>query len=261
MRGQPPPPPVARAFPSTGDRRESRSPPRERGTDAAFFKPAGAAADAGGVCISRRARRLAIAGVLWTLVVFWILGAVVPPRRPASSSLASIRVERGGVPRKVPARPSTQDIALFDHVVAVLAGLGADVRCSSVGPWRAYTTTAPLLTVTLGPAICSELTRLAHDDLPVWRDESPDALAWSVATVAHESMHVSGIRNEAVAECYGMQRIRVVAAGLGRTAHEGRYLATLFWKHWYPWIPPGYRSRECRNGGSLDLHPRSDVWP
>jgi hypothetical protein len=224
------------------------------------FKPCRAAADAGGVG-TRRVRRLAIAGALWTLVVFCIVGMVTASRRPVSSRLASIRVERGRVPSHVPARSSTQDIALFDHVVAVLAGLGADVRCSSIAPWRAYTITAPLPTVTLGPAICSELTRLAHDDLAVWRDESPDALAWSVATLAHESMHVAGIRNEAIAECYGMQRIRAAAVGLGRTAHEGRYLATLFWRHWYPWIPPGYRSRACRNGGRLDLRPRSDLWP
>jgi hypothetical protein len=210
--------------------------------------------------MTRRVRRLTIAGTLWTLVVFWILGATVPSHRRASSSLASIRVERGRVPAEVPRGSSTQDIALFDHVVAVLAGLGADVRCSSVGPWRGYTT-LPLPTVTLGPAICSELTRLAHDDLPVWRDKSPDALAWSVETLAHESMHVSGIRDEAKAECYGMQRIRVAALGLGRTAHEGRYLATLYWRHWYPWITPSYRSQECRNGGRLDLHPASDVWP
>jgi hypothetical protein len=203
-------------------------------------------------------RRLTIAGALWTLVVFCILGMVTASRRPVSSSLASIRLERGRISAEVPARSSTQDIALFDRVVAVLAGWGADVRCASIAPWRAYTTR---WTVTLGPAICSELTRLAHDRLPVWRDESPDALAWSVATLAHESMHVSGIRNEAIAECYGMQRIRATAVGLGRTAHEGRYLATLFWRHWYSWLPPGYRSRECRKGGPLDLHPRSEVWP
>ena len=193
-------------------------------------------------------------------MVLWILGAVVPRPR-ASSSLASIRVEHGRVPAKVPAGSSSaQDIALFGHVVAVLAGQGVDVRCSSVGPWRAYTTLVPLPTVTLGPAICSELTRLAHDDLPVWRDESPDALAWSVETLAHELMHVSGIRNEAKAECYGMQTIPAVAVALGRTAKEGRYLATLYWRHWYPWIVRSYRSRQCRNGGRLDLR-ASDVWP
>jgi hypothetical protein len=210
--------------------------------------------------MTRRVRRLATAGILWTLVVFCIVGMVTASRRPVSSSLTSIRVERGRMPAEVPARSSTQDIALFGHVVAVLAGLGADVRCSSVGPWRGYTT-VPLPTVTLGPAICSELTRLAHDDHPVWRDEWPDALAWSVETLAHESMHVSGIRDEAKAECYGMQRIPIAAAGLGRTADEGRYLATLYWRHWYPWITPSYRSQECRNGGRLDLHPASDVWP
>jgi hypothetical protein len=212
------------------------------------------------VRISRRRRRLAIAGILWTLVVLWIFGAVVPRPR-ASSSLAAIRFEPGRVPAKVPARSSAQDIALFNHVVAVLAGRGADVRCSSWSTWRAYTTFVAVPTVTLGRGICSELTRLADDDLPVWRDESPDALAWSVETLAHESMHVLGIRSEAEAECYGMQTVRAAAVGLGRTAKEGRYLATLYWRHWYPWVGPGYRWSECRNGGRLDLRSASDLWP
>jgi hypothetical protein len=224
------------------------------------FKAAGATADAGRVGISRRVRRLAIAGILWTLVVLWILGAVVP-RRQNSSSLTSIRFEHGRVPAKAPAGSSAQDIALFDHVVAVLAGRGVDVRCSSWSTWRAYTTFVPVPSVTLGRGICSELTRLAHDDLSVWRNEWPDALAWSVETLAHESMHVAGIPNEAKAECYGMQAIRAAADGFGRTAKEGRYLATLYWRHWYPWVAPAYRSRECRNGGRLDLRRATDVWP
>ena len=58
-----------------------------------------------------------------------------------------------------------------------------------------------------------------------------------------------------------MQTIRAAAIALGRTAREGRFLANLYWNRWYRWNPGSYRSRECRNGGALDLRPQSDVWP
>jgi hypothetical protein len=97
--------------------------------------------------------------------------------------------------------------------------------------------------------------------VPVWSASSPEALAWSVQALAHESVHVSGFLNEAAAECYGMQRIVDLASRLGRTSSEGRYLSELFWKGFYPWDRPTYRSVECRNGGALDLRPQAKIWP
>jgi hypothetical protein len=159
------------------------------------------------------------------------------------------------------------------HVVAVLAGVGANVRCWSTAdwrrqaqaalrqPWRAYTFGAPVLTVNLAPALCAELTRLAGLRVPIWRAEFPDALALAVGTLAHESMHVSGVRDEATAECEGMQKIAKAAVLLGRPPAEARYLEVLYARHWYPWWPPRYRSPECHDGGRLDLRPVGNVWP
>jgi hypothetical protein len=105
-----------------------------------------------------------------------------------------------------------------------------------LGPWRAYTSDDPYLAVDLSPNICAELRALVERKGRVRSDPAPDALAWAVAAVAHESVHVSGIA-------------------------EGRYLATLYWKHWYPWNRPPYRSRECRNRRALDLRPATASWP
>jgi hypothetical protein len=78
----------------------------------------------------------------------------------------------------------------------------------------------------------------------------------------HEAQHVRGVRDEAIAECNGMQAIDTAARALGRTGEEGRYLASLYWKSSYPKLEdPAYHSAECRDGGRLDLHPQSDVWP
>jgi hypothetical protein len=82
-----------------------------------------------------------------------------------------------------------------------------------------------------------------------------------VQSVAHESMHVAGIRDEAKAECYGMQRLRRAAVPLGLTPAEGSFLARLYWRDWYPRSEGAYRSGECRDGGLLDLRPGSHIWP
>lgn len=130
-----------------------------------------------------------------------------------------------------------------------------------LGAWRGYTSYVPVVSVHVSPEICSELTRLGRLAEPVWEDGERDALAWSVSALAHESVHVRGEPDEAKADCYGMQSIRRTALELGRSAEEGQYLAERYWKRWYRWSKPPYHSRECRNGGRLDLRPRTDVWP
>jgi hypothetical protein len=105
------------------------------------------------------------------------------------------------------------------------------------------------------------LAKLVRNGAPVWHDASPDALSWSVETLAHEAQHVAGVVSEAEAECYGMQTTPRAALLLGRTAEEGRYLAAVYLKHWYARLKPPYSSSDCRNGGPLDLHSDSDVWP
>ena len=170
---------------------------------------------------------------------------------------------------------------LLEQVVAGLSHRRANVRCWStagwkqeaeewarrwpqlgpLGHWRGYTVPGPRPSVNLSPSICTELIKLADRPQPVWEDEWPDALAWSAAMLAHEAQHVSGIRDEVRAECYGMQSIQAAAVALGRTPQEGQYLAALYWKRSYPREGPVYRSRDCRNGGALDLRPDAGVWP
>jgi hypothetical protein len=115
--------------------------------------------------------------------------------------------------------------------------------------------------VMLGPNVCTELERLRGRERSISRYGDRRAAAWSVETLAHESVHVDGIANEAKAECYGMQRAARAAVWLGLTAEEGRSLARLYWRDWYSRDTALYRSTECRDGGGLDLHRRSHLWP
>ncbi|HEV3479946.1 MAG TPA: hypothetical protein VG144_10930 [Gaiellaceae bacterium] len=90
----------------------------------------------------------------------------------------------------------------------------------------------------------------------------PEALAWSIYVLAHESVHVAGYRSERKATCWGAcSGSKEPALELGRTPKEARHLAELAWKTAYRRARPSYRSRECRDGGRLDLRPKRDVWP
>jgi hypothetical protein len=241
------------------------------------------------IVLSRRSRRLALASVLWMVLLFLatlLVGVARPgeedaPARATPPSLASIPVEVGRLPEVEVWDWDDHVVPRLSRIVAMLAGRkAAKVHCWStegwetkavqweewwpqlgtLGDWRAYSFAHPP-EVHLSPSVCAQLMRLKRLRDPVWRDEWPDALAWSVSALAHEAVHVSGISNEAKADCFGMQSVGRVSVMLGRSKAEGAYLAALFLRHWYPWRPAAYRSRECRNDGALDLHPQSALWP
>jgi hypothetical protein len=80
-------------------------------------------------------------------------------------------------------------------------------------------------------------------------------------TLAHESYHLAGVRNEAQTECYALQAIDFVARRLGAPPDQARALATLAFDQLPGRMPPEYSSPDCRNGGRLDLLPNNPVWP
>jgi hypothetical protein len=217
----------------------------------------------------RRVRRLALVGVVWAFVVLSVAGGFFAPNS-----------RRGRLPNLSATPSPSRPDARLAKVVSVLAGRGAAVLCWSRedwkqeaaekgrrsqtklgGSWAAFTSFSPYLAVELSPEICIELSRLVHLREPVWEDESEDALALAVGVLAHESVHVMGHLSEAPAECWGMQRIPAAAVELGRSQVEGRYLAELYSKRWYRFRHRPYWSSECKNGGALDLHPNTSVWP
>ena len=85
--------------------------------------------------------------------------------------------------------------------------------------------------------------------------------ARALATLAHESFHLAGIRDEAAAECYATQTVDFVAEKLGATAAEGEIVAVWAARTSPKSHPEEYHSPECRAGGALDLEPRTAAWP
>jgi hypothetical protein len=222
----------------------------------------------------RRVRRLSIAAVLW--ILFLYIGTGIILFSPPSAHTHGL-----ALPDHSAQRTSTYRDITLSRAVASLTNRPTIVRCWShadwkiqarwwarrwphlgnLGPWRAYTRSTRSPVVELSPSICIELRRLATSRRPVWGDEWPDALAYSVSVLAHEAVHASGNSDEVEAYCYGMQSISAAAVALGRTRREGRYLARRFFTHWHPRYGPPFRSRACTNNGRLDVRRNTNVWP
>jgi hypothetical protein len=105
---------------------------------------------------------------------------------------------------------------------------------------------------------CSELDRFAEGKANSGEDTE---IARALHVLAHESSHLAGIRDEAAADCYGLQRTAFVAESLGADPAEAERLARLALAQRTITAPVDYRSSECHDGGALDLDPASSAWP
>ena len=85
--------------------------------------------------------------------------------------------------------------------------------------------------------------------------------ARAFSTLAHEAFHLAGVRDEAAAECYGVQSVGFVAQELGAVPAQGRLVALWAVRTSARTHPAEYHSAECRPGGALDLRPGSPAWP
>jgi hypothetical protein len=70
-----------------------------------------------------------------------------------------------------------------------------------------------------------------------------------------------GVGAEAQTECYAMQTTANVAVSLGIPEGRAEQLQRWVWSRGYPNEPAEYSTTDCHNGGPLDLHPGSSLWP
>jgi hypothetical protein len=118
---------------------------------------------------------------------------------------------------------------------------------------------------------CAELDALAEgrrDEQLACAERDGDAcgpevedLALAVDVLAHESWHLAGVLDEAVAECRAVQTIALTAQRLGATVAQGDALARVHLRAGYQRLPERYRSGACAAGGALDLRPDDPAWP
>lgn len=82
----------------------------------------------------------------------------------------------------------------------------------------------------------------------------------AVHALTHETIHVTGVRDEAQTECMAMQLDAGMAALLGAEPQSAEGLAIAYWRDIYPWMPASYRSDECSLGGALDAGRPDSPW-
>lgn len=82
----------------------------------------------------------------------------------------------------------------------------------------------------------------------------------AVHALSHETVHVTGVRDEAQTECKAMQLDAGMAALLGASPQAAGELAIAYWREIYPWMPASYRSAECIPGGALDAGRPDAPW-
>jgi hypothetical protein len=144
-------------------------------------------------------------------------------------------------------------------VASALAGTRVAVRCQSLGGafvdagvelgyvrWRADGTPEPVTLIKRDQ--CRDLAAYLRSG----KRRPSGAQVVAVHVLTHESMHLAGITDEALAECAAVQRDARTARLLGAPAGAARALAVEYWHAVYPTMPDGYRSPECRQGGRLD---------
>jgi hypothetical protein len=150
---------------------------------------------------------------------------------------------------------------------SALAGARVAVRCQTFGAafvdagpelgyvrWRADGTPEPWTMIKRDQ--CRDLAAYLRSDK---RRPSRDQVV-AVHVLTHEAMHLSGLVDEAAAECAAVQRDARTARLLGASPPDAARLAAAYWRDVYPLMPEGYRSPECRAGGVLDERRPDAPW-
>ncbi len=82
----------------------------------------------------------------------------------------------------------------------------------------------------------------------------------AVHVLTHEIMHLTGVADEAIADCRAVQRDAATARQLGAPAAVGADIARRYYAEVQPQLPEAYRSADCRAGGALDERLADTPW-
>lgn len=83
----------------------------------------------------------------------------------------------------------------------------------------------------------------------------------AIHVLSHESVHLRGFYDEALADCAAVQITAWVATALGADEAFARSLAREYWTDFHLPRVGAYQSVACHDGGSLDLFPNRTGWP
>lgn len=153
------------------------------------------------------------------------------------------------------------------EVASSLVGMKVSVDCQTLSQaWTSAHAEAGYVRFDADdrPEPVATITVDTCDDLQAWAGSDhenpslPQVIAVHVLT--HESMHMAGHRDEAVAECAAVQRDARTAVLLGADPTQARALARRYWQQVYPRIPDAYRTANCASDAPLDEHTADAPW-
>ena len=114
----------------------------------------------------------------------------------------------------------------------------------------------------IDPSHCATLAKFLYSDWRPGGSEEVEDLADAVELVAHETEHLfETYPGEAETECHAMQSVSELARLLGASPSYASRLARVYWTEVYPREDKEYISPQCRNGGTYDERPDTDVFP
>ena len=161
-------------------------------------------------------------------------------------------------------------------IASVLAGRPVHVHCPSflaglvdvhgeAGRVQFDAQGHPADVTDLSPDTCKALRNFAHVDFSCL-DRNACGYAqfvagWAAHTLAHESFHLRGYRDEGVTECYALQNTAFVAEKLGLAPRRAVELQQWIFKRGWRGEPTDYQSPLCYRGGPLDLTPATPRFP
>jgi hypothetical protein len=153
----------------------------------------------------------------------------------------------------------------FSNEASRIVGRPVEIRCDESGKFVGAVQHADGVAVVGGriayltPQICHDLYRVAFKN-----DVGFSRTARALAVLAHETWHLRGERNEARTECFALQSGVELGRRFGLSEETARRMMRqqlvenqLRARGSVEYLVPS----ECRDGGSLDLHPQSSAFP
>ena len=148
-----------------------------------------------------------------------------------------------------------------EAVVACQRLSGGLLHANVFRGWVEFRNGKPSKTAHLDWRTCQDLrsAERALDKNPAARLTTEQMNAIHVLT--HESIHLTGVSNEAATECIAIQHDETTARMFGvpddiAATLPGRYLVET-----YAYMPDDYRSNDCVEDGALDQSPTDGTWP
>jgi hypothetical protein len=155
--------------------------------------------------------------------------------------------------------------ARFSEEASRVAGKPVTIRCDEAGDYVGAVQHADGVAQVGGtlayltPERCLDLYRLAFKE-----EVRPNQTARALAVLAHEAWHLRGVSDEGATECYALQSGVEIGQRLGLSADTARRMMRqqLVENAIRSQASPAYRvPPDCRDGGRLDLRPKTARFP